>query len=197
MLLRRSALAAAFSLLALGAAGCDLGGAAPGGPTTTAPAVAKAARRLAALPSTCRGPRPQQLVSFADYGNLIGSSPIWAGFYAAFDEQRGGYRVPPDAPRSRFGWRIKVLWVVDAAVRGQARVVATTTDTRSPLLFEVGDRDERPASQAVLDPASPGVPPTGDYLEFPTYVYIPRAGCYELSARWQSGRWRLVIGLGR
>jgi hypothetical protein len=28
-------------------------------------------------------------------------------------------------------------------------------------------------------------------------AYVPRAGCYVLEARWDSGDWRLVFGLGR
>jgi hypothetical protein len=50
----------------------------------------------------------------------------------------------------------------------------------------------------MLDPASPGVPPTSDgYKDFPSYLYVPQAGCYMVEAKWTDGHWRLVFGLGR
>jgi hypothetical protein len=161
------------------------------------PTSPKPARRLAATPADCPGPNPRKLTSFGNYGNLIGSSPVWAGAYATFDTRRGGYHVQRDAPRSRYGWRIKVLWVVADTVEGRVRVTGSAVNRRSRLWFEVGDRDERPVPQAMLDPARPGVPATGDFREFPSYVYIPRAGCYLLQASWLGGAWRLVVGLGR
>jgi hypothetical protein len=75
----------------------------------------------------------------------------------------------------------------------------TATDVRDSgrLWFEVEDRDERPVPQAMLNPATPGVPAIGDYRKFPSYVYIPRAGCYSVEASWRGGTWRLVLALGR
>ena len=61
---------------------------------------------------------------------------------------------------------------------------------------KVGEREARPVPRAILDPSQPGVPPTDRYLEFPTYLYIPRAGCYQFDVAWPGGSWRLVIGLG-
>ncbi len=62
----------------------------------------------------------------------------------------------------------------------------------------MGEEESEPAPFGMLDPTDPGVPPsTNGYKEFPSYVYVPQAGCYELEADWGSGRWRLVFGLGR
>ncbi len=109
-LLRRPTIVALALSLALGASGCDSGGAEAGPPpTTTRPPTPNAARRLAPLPISCPAPTPHQLSSFGDYGNLTGSRPVWAGLYANFDARRGGYRIPRDAPRTPYGWRIKVL----------------------------------------------------------------------------------------
>lgn len=185
-------------LLALGASACDSSGASAGPSATTTAPRPDPARRLGPAPGTCPAPRPpQQLVNLADYGNLIGSAPVWAGLYARFDPRRGGYRIHRDAPRTGYGWRIKVLWVAEDDVGGAVRVVATAISGRSRLWFNVGARDPRPRPQATLDPANPGVPPTGDYVEFPSYVFIPRAGCYGVDVSWPGGSWRLVIGLGR
>jgi len=204
MYVRGPVLAASALVLVLAFAACDSSDAdsdhATAGSATTAsiPATPNAARRLDAAPSNCSGRRPRTLVSFGNYGNLIGSSPVWAGLYAIFDKRRGAYHVQRDAPRNVYGWRIKVLWVVTADVEDPVRVVGTDAGKRARLWFEVNERDERPVRQATLDPATPGVPLTGDdYVEFPSYVYIPRAGCYSLEASWPGGSWRLVVGLGR
>jgi len=160
----------------------------------TEPPVAK---RLARSPAYCPGP-PPRLTGFGDYGNLAGSTPVWAGFYATFDRAGERYRIDRDAPRTAHGWRIKVLWVVGPELERSARVEGHDLTTRAALWFEVGDEDRGPAPFAILDPANPGIPPTSDgYNEFPSYLYVPQAGCYELETEWGAGRWRLVFGLGR
>jgi hypothetical protein len=49
-------------------------------------------------------------VGFGDYGNLAGSSPIWAGFYASFDPAGQRYRIERDAPRTNYGWPRSSGW---------------------------------------------------------------------------------------
>jgi hypothetical protein len=200
MSIRGRALASVALVVALGAAGCDSGGGAKADPSKTSSERPRPypARRLASAAAACPAPRPsERLASFGDYGNLIGSSPVWAGFYANFDPRRGGYHIQRDAPRTGYGWRIKVLWVVAADVGGQVRLVATSISGQSWLWFKVGERGDRPHPQAILDPANPGIPPTGAYLDFPTYVFIPRAGCYGFDVAWPGGSWRMIVGLGR
>jgi len=197
---RRLAIIVLAVALAAAIGGCDTGD----GPETSssaatapAPAPPRPAARLLAAPSDCGGPAPR-MVAFGDYGNLIGTAPVWAGVYAGFDRRRQAYHVEADAPRTAHGWRVKVLWVVGPKLKSRARVVGGELGGGQSLWFEVGDRDDEPVSTAILDPATPGVPPTGDgYKDFPSYVYIPKAGCYLLEARWPGGHWRLVFGLGR
>ena len=198
-------LAAAVMIIA--APGCQRGGSTVNHATTLAATTRSTtaseaekptpAKRLRRAPTGCAGPAPQ-LTSFADYGNLAGKAPVWAGFYAAFDAAGQRYRVGRDAPRTAYGWRVKVLWVVSAKLEQPARVQAHEQSTDAALWFEVGEDEAERAPSGVLDPSNPGVPATENgYKEFPSYVYVPRAGCYELEARWDSGGWRLVFGLGR
>jgi hypothetical protein len=200
MSLRGPALVAVLFALAFVVTACDSGGVqgGAGGSSAAEPSSPNPTRRLGLLPQGCPAPRPPpRLISLADYGNLVGASPVWAGFYANYAPRRGGYRVERDAPRTRYGWRIKVLWVVAAEIGGRARVEAKAVNGRSRLWFNVDERATRPRPHALLDPAQPGVPPNDKYLEFPTYVFIPRAGCYRLDVSWSGGSWRLVIGVGR
>jgi hypothetical protein len=188
--------------LAAAIGGCDAGddskSSSPTDATTaSAPTPPRPARRLAAAPTNCTGPAPR-MVAFGDYGNLIGTSPVWAGVYAAFDRRQQAYHVEAGAPRTVHGWRVKDLWIVAPKIESPVRVVGGELGGSQSLWFEVAERDDKPVSAAVLDPARPGVPPSVDgYKEFPSYVYIPRAGCYFLEARWPGGHWRLVFGLGR
>jgi hypothetical protein len=170
-------------------------------PDATAPTAAEAkkprvAQRLAPAPTDCTGPAPP-LTGFGDYGNLAGRAPVWAGFYASFDPAGRRYRIEQDAPRTEYGWRIKVLWVVGPMLEHPARIGGRDLTTGAALWFEIGDEDRAPTPFGVLDPANPGVPPTSaGYKEFPSYVYVPQAGCYAVEAEWTAGRWRLVVGLG-
>jgi hypothetical protein len=155
------------------------------------------AKRLARAPGTCTGPAPR-LVGFGNYGNLAGSSPIRAGFYASFDPAGQRYRIERDAPRTRYGWRVKVLWVIGPKLERPAHIAGRELATGAALWFEIGEEDREPAPFGTLDPAKPGVPPmSGGYKEFPSYLYVPQAGCYALEAEWPAARWRLVFGLGR
>lgn len=198
--LRRLAIITALTL-AVAIGGCEAGGdsetSPPPAPTTAAPEPPRPARRLAVAPSDCRGPAPR-MVAFADYGNLIGTSPVWAGVYAGFDRSNQSYHLEPDAPRTEHGWRVKILWVLGPKLDRPARAVGREVGGGQSLWFEVEDRDDEPAPVAILNPATPGVPATGDaYKEFPSYAYVPKAGCYLLEAHWPAGKWRLVVGLGR
>jgi hypothetical protein len=181
------------------AGGGDTSSAATTSPATTAPADEKThvADRLGPAPKNCTGPAPD-LVSFDDYGNLAGGSPVWAGIYASFDPAGQRYRIERDAPRNEYGWRIKVLWVVGPTLGESARITGRELRRGASLWFEVEDQDIRPATEATLEPAADAVMPsrTG-YTDFPSYVYVPRSGCYALEAEWADGGWRLVFGLGR
>ena len=180
----------------------------PSGELTTAPPAAPEstedeapdpapAKRLLRAPRDCTGPAPR-LTSFGDYGNLAGKAPVWGGFYAAFDGTGQRYRIERGAPRTSHGCRVKVLWVVEADLEQPARVQARELRTGAALWFEIGEGGGGTAPVGVLDPAGGGAPATASgYREFPSYVYVPRAGCYELEATWSRGSWRLVFGLGR
>ena len=158
------------------------------------PAVAD---RLARAPATCTGPAPR-LTAFGDYGNLAGIAPVWAGLYATFDRAAQRYRIEAGAPRTPYGWRIKVLWVVGPTLERPARIDARDRRTGATLWFEVGEEGSEPAPFATLDPANRDAPRTSNgYREFPSYVYVPRAGCYAITVDWGNGRRRLVVGLGR
>jgi hypothetical protein len=111
------------------------------------------------------------------------------------DTRTNAYKAT-DAPRTDFGWRIKILWLLRPDQVSQVTIDGTGGSPQEPVVFQLSDGDA--ATTARLDPEDAGVPPEkGHWLEYPSYAYFPRAGCYRLSARWEGGGWDLGFGFGR
>jgi hypothetical protein len=120
-----------------------------------------------------------------------------AGAYSSLDVERGAYRAKKDAARTRFGWRIKVLWVLGPSATAVVELTGVNVRTREPIWFEVSDGG-RPAPSATLDPATPGAvsEPGSPWKEFPSHLYFPSAGCYRLHVESVDGGWDLAFGFG-
>ena len=151
--------------------------------------------RLQRAPAGCRGGAPRERVSA--YGTLFGRSPVWAGIYGRWARKASALHLGRDAPRTRYGWRVKVLWILAPRHADPVRVSGWRGPDERPVWFEPSDA-ESPASAAMLDPANPGVPAASprSYKEFPSYAYFPGAGCYVIETHWGRGAWRIVLGVG-
>ena len=161
--------------------------------TTTRGSGAAIARVLEAAPRGCdAAPLVRRRVSPA-YAPLLGADPVWFGPYLAIDRRRALLRIPDDAPRTEHGWRVKFLWIVRKQAPGPITLAGVDGRGR-PLLFE--PEDQALSDQGRLDPAGAD-PVASGFVEFPSYVYFPGAGCFELAARWPGGGWRLRFGAGR
>jgi hypothetical protein len=161
-------------------------------PSPVLPAVSQ---ELDRAPSECSGPPPRRRHVASAYGSLIGGGPLWGGVYARLGRKGDAFHAE-DAPRTEFGWRIKVLWVIRPGRSEPVSIEGAERSTGERLWFEfVG---EEPTTTLRLDPNEPGVPPeAGHWREFPSYLYFPRAGCYGLESRWPEGSWELGFGFGR
>ena len=152
------------------------------------------AQRLGPAPDDCRGPAPRPRTVSPAYGKLVGEEPLWAGFYASYEEEAQAFSAP-DAPRRRYGFRVKVLWIMSPRQEAPITLTGTNLATDRPLYFDVEDLATRD-TDAVLDPTLAGTGEHG-WRELPSYIYFDGAGCFELEASWERGSWRLVFGLGR
>ncbi len=146
------------------------------------------------VPTNCpHGPEPMVLSSH--FGPGIGGYPAWAigfgGPHATMPIYAGNLEP------SRYGWPQKVLWVVKRSYPGLVRLRGANLADGVQLWFEIGGRREVTVAP-VLKAPEPAIPyQTEGWAEFPSYLYIPRAGCYTLEAEWEGGFWRVNFAAGR
>jgi hypothetical protein len=187
-------------------AGCTSDGREPGTPTqaastsntgsstTTGASTTELPRvslKLGPPPSDCNGPTPREIASFV--GPAVGESPLWAvgpvGPHATLGLGR----------RKKWGWGQKVLLLIEPGHEGTVTVRGTSVDDGTPIWFKSSGRYVLgPTTKLVLDPQNPAIPiQHGQWKEWPSTFYIPRAGCYFLEARWSGGSWRLTFAAGK
>lgn len=146
---------------------------------------------LLPAPRDCHGPEPKVLADY--FGRAIGGSPVWA---IGFGGPQATLSVDSPDQMTSLGRRRKVLWVIEPGTTTPVTLHAASTSSGAPLWFEINGR--QPSTSPLLDPAKPDIPiQHGDWREFPSYLLIPAASCYSLSAEWQGGNWTVTFSAGR
>jgi predicted small lipoprotein YifL len=152
------------------------------------------APHLGAVPTNCPvgphpvSPDPQQ------FGPGIGSSPVWA---LGFAEQHATLHLDVDGGQyTSAGWQRKILWVVHARFPQTITLQGKALHGNASLLFQLGDNNI--TAMPLLDPRHPGTITGQDagWSEFPSYLYVPAAGCYVLEAHWHGGGWTIPFAAG-
>jgi hypothetical protein len=98
------------------------------------------------------------------------------------------------------GFYQKVLWVIQPHYSHPVQLSGIDSDRGSPLWFQIAGN--APTTVPVLDPthpqAYPGEPANPDevYACYPSYLFIPHAGCFVLEATWPGGHWRIPFAAG-
>lgn len=151
------------------------------------------AARLGPAPNDCPGPRPRRRTVSPAYAPLVGARPLWAGFYASYDGKRNAFTAL-DAPRTRDGFRVKVLWVMSPRYEGTVRLAGEDSATGEPLRFHF--EELATTTDPELSPEIAGFRGS-EWKEFPSYLYFDAAGCFTLRATSDRGSWRLGFGFGR
>jgi hypothetical protein len=164
--------------------------------------------RLGRAPSSCAAGATVQRSQPPGFHILaFGTKPLWVFAYATWSARTQSLRVNQDRfyRRRKLGWPIKLLWELDALQRDPVQVTVRSRRTGRLIWLAIGGQREpyfvdSLTRTPILDPAHPGHPDTSDQPvrhEWGSIVYFPRAGCYELSARWPGGSWTFVFGFGR
>lgn len=162
--------------------------------TPTPKALPRVAEKLGPPPTDCTGPAPdpQPVVRF--YGSLEGEKPIWGGIYARYRPEHQAFYAS-DARRTKYGFRIKVLWIIAPRHRTPVTIEGRDVGKDKPIYFDV-EATGNPVTSAQLDPKEPGTVPEHNWKEYPSYLFFSGAGCYELKTTWSGGSWRRVFGFG-
>lgn len=161
-------------------------------PTPSGPAAPVVAARLGATPSDCPGPHPRRDAVSRAYAPLVGAKPLWAGFYASYDKRRHAFTIR-DAPRTKHGFRVKVLWVMAPRYEDSIGLLGENPRSRQPIRFHFEDLGT--TTEPELSPELAGVNESR-WQEFPSYLYFDRAGCFTLKARAAGRSWRIGFGFG-
>jgi hypothetical protein len=151
------------------------------------------ARRLGPAPRSCPGPhqRPENVARA--YAPLVGKAPFWAGFYARYDSELHLFTAT-DAPRTRQGFRVKVLWVMAPEYENRVKISGENLATDAPIRFHFEDMEHTTEPELTPDIAGLG---DGGWRELPSYAYFDRAGCFRIKVSSDQGTWRFGFGFGR
>lgn len=150
---------------------------------------------LGAVPATCPANAPPTPLPHG-LGAAIGMGPVWVvGFTPGLSLHLGN---PHLLWHDSHGWERKVGWVIGPRYHQRVGLRGWALGTRVPLWFQFGG--QAPGTAPILDPRRPqaffpGLP--AGWVAFPSYLVIPRAGCYVLEASWPGGLWRLTFAAGQ
>jgi hypothetical protein len=142
----------------------------------------------ATAPLHCaQGPAPKVIAPY--WGPASGASPLWI---IGFDGQRATMQLA--RAKETDGYVAKVIFAVEPGFATSITVAGKNLADNTPIRFQVGSSAATPT--LVLDPAHPAISGLhGQWVEWPTSLYLPRAGCYALTATW-SNHTALTVSFG-
>ncbi len=148
--------------------------------------------QLGMVPQNCPpGPTPQPI--FSDIGPVVGAAPLWV---TGFGGPHAVINIPTYFTYTQYGWTWKLLWKMQSGYMHPITLEGGNLLNGTLLWFQIGQQN--PSTSPVLDPLHSGQQPSaGSGLNWPSYVYIPTAGCYYLEAKWPGGHWRIIFAAGR
>jgi hypothetical protein len=151
------------------------------------------AATMDAPPTDC-GPLPGAVRVSNAYAPVLGAWPVWGTLGS------DGILVMPEEPTTDASlpgwWGRKVLWLVKTSYEGEVTLRGYHTADNSPMLFSFDNNP--PTASPVLNPDNPTAfaQDSQNFANFPSGVFVSRAGCYVLEATWNGGLWRQTIAVG-
>jgi hypothetical protein len=164
----------------------------------TVVATVEVAARMEPPPTTC-GPSPEPLEVSKHYAPVLGSRPIWGTIGYGRDERKGVLvmsKEPAKSSRLPGWWVQKVLWLVKTNYKGEVKLRGYNLADNSPMYFSIGG--DIPIAVAALNPEKPEAYAAGSdqFANFPSLVWVSKAGCYVIEAQWEGGLWRQTVAVG-
>jgi len=159
-------------------------------------------------PANCPlGPAPRFVPSL--YMATVGSAPVWAVGFRPNVPLHIGHQG--EGVLSPHGWPVKIPWLERRSYTGNVTITARAWPHGEVLWWQDPDSMRpRPAAPFLaLDPHHPDLHPfrpdprhPGKYITnwnvngFASLMFIPRAGCYVVEARWPGGSWSNPFAAG-
>jgi hypothetical protein len=162
--------------------------------------VVAVAAEMEPVPSNC-GVLAEPLAIDPLIPQAIGTWPIWIALPNGGDEATGTLYLPNRHdqvnPNLEGWWATKVAWFIPINYRGDVHLQGVNITDQSPMYFEFNE--EGPLEVATINPEQPGgfVEELDRWAFFPSYVWVSKAGCYQLEADWEGGSWQQGIAVGR
>lgn len=136
---------------------------------------------------------PSKTVDIAPqyYGPAAGNSPVWAIINKpilvfSMSEIR-------ESPLTEHGYPYKVLWVVEKSFSDKVALQGGNVEDGTPLWSQIGG--EEPTRKLTIDPLEPGAYSNPDYSDFPSFIFIPKTGCYFIEASWDQESWQINLSI--
>lgn len=149
-------------------------------------------------PDDC-GILPQPMAIDPLIPQAIGAWPLWVAVPNGDEDSKGVLFVPNEHYQQNKQlegwWSTKVGWFVSPSYVGDVQVSAYNLADDSPIFF---DRADELGTTMTLNPAEPGgfVDGLDAWVFFPSNLWVSKAGCYLLEAKWDGGLWQQVIAVG-
>ncbi|MCC6896149.1 MAG: hypothetical protein IT321_25220 [Anaerolineae bacterium] len=165
--------------------------------TPLAPEVQVAAQ-MDFAPDDC-GILPEPMAIDPLIPQAIGAWPLWVAVPNAGEASKAVLFVPNEHYQQNKQlegwWSTKVGWFISPSYVGDVQVSAYNLADDSPIFFDAADEL---AATMTLNPAVPGgfVEGLDAWAFFPSNLWVSKAGCYRLEARWEGGLWQQVIAVG-
>jgi len=183
------------------------------GATATTRPDAATPEGIAALLARCPGSAGTEIPGVTEFSSVgLGELPVWLAGWGnppatpaagATEPTVPGLNFQPGAPYlAPYGWGHRALWVIEPGFTEPVALRGASLDDGTPVWFNPGAPGDDPTRAPVLDPRRPGIPlqhgdwttsPPALWAEFPSAMYFPRTGCYELVAEWEGGSWRAIL----
>jgi hypothetical protein len=165
---------------------------------STREATVEVAAQMDIAPTDC-GPTPEPVVVSEHFAPVLGTWPIWGTISSGTADRKGILSIPVENNNSGLlagWWAHKVLWLVKTNYDGEVHITGFNIADDSPMYFSL--EGNTPTIIAVLNPETPGAYAAGSdqFANFPSFVWVSKAGCYLIEARWNGGLWRQTIAVG-
>jgi hypothetical protein len=104
--------------------------------------------------------------------------------------------LPPQySYHTEYGWVQKIGWGMKKTQQEPVTIRGTNLRDDTLLWFEL--LNGSPTTQLILDPKKPLANWGEGEVGFPSFIYIPKAGCYALEGTWNGGHWSVTFAAGR